>query len=66
MYVFRERQDELLRAEAQLASSKKRAATLESLLQDKDGQIETLQEMNQGLQLDRDKVCYDCEYLIFV
>lgn len=48
--------NELIRVEEQLKSKKKRMETMESLISNREQQIETLREMNKSLQEEKDMV----------
>ncbi|XP_065338263.1 leucine-rich repeat-containing protein 45-like [Cloeon dipterum] len=50
----KEQRNEMIKAEEQLFVNKKRMETMESLILDREDQIETLQEMNKSLQQDKD------------
>jgi hypothetical protein len=52
----REQMNELIRVEEQLKSKKKRLETMESLISNREQQIETLREMNKSLQEEKDMV----------
>jgi len=49
--------NEMIKADEQLKSNRKRMQTMESLIMDKEEQIETLREMHKSLQEEKDLVC---------
>jgi DNA repair exonuclease SbcCD ATPase subunit len=48
--------NELIQIEEQLKSKKKRMETMESLISNREQQIDTLREMNKSLQEEKDMV----------
>jgi hypothetical protein len=50
--------NELIQVEEQLKSKKKRMETMESLISNREQQIDTLREMNKSLQEEKDMVFY--------
>lgn len=61
--------NEMIRVEEQLKSKKKRMETMESLVSNREQQIDTLREMNRSLQEEKDMVmvilCYDHVILVY-
>jgi hypothetical protein len=56
--ISREQMNELIQVEEQLKSKKKRMETMESLISNREQQIDTLREMNKSLQEEKDMVFY--------